>query len=496
MPVDPSQSFRRPFRRTLGVVLALGLMGGVALGQALHSTTSLSPVAAAHAAETVALPSFADIVDRVSPAVVNIQVTSTVPGEDRQIPPEMREFFKRFFGQDVPNERQAPQHTRGLGSGFVISPDGYIVTNNHVAGDADEITVTFQNGEKMKGKLVGADSKTDLALVKVDAKGSLPYVEFGDSAATRVGDWVLAVGNPFGLDHTVTAGILSARGRSIGNGPYDDFLQIDAPINQGNSGGPTFNLSGQVIGINTAIFSPTGGSVGIGFAIPANQAKEVIAQLREHGSVQRGWLGVVIQEVNDDIARGLDMPKAEGAVVSQVQSGSPAAKAGVKAGDVIVAVNGDRVEKMRELPPRIARLKPGERIELTLWRDGRETTVRAEIAKLPEDKKTAAATVQKDTKSLGLALAPLDDAARRKLGLGPNATGGAVVTDVDPGSPAAQGGLQPGDTIIQVERKTVSSPAEVVDAIKTAQAQKRKSVLLLLGRDGEQRFVALPLRDA
>ncbi|MFQ5971501.1 MAG: Do family serine endopeptidase, partial [Alphaproteobacteria bacterium] len=357
----------------VGSAVALGSMGY------LNRSTALTP-SRASATETAPV-SFADVADKVRPAVVAIQVTGTVdPAVESFDPRPFDEFFERFFGDDSERRfrefrERMPRRRAGVGSGFIVDADGFIVTNNHVIEDADEITVTLANGDSFEAELMGADPKTDLALVRIEADETLPFVRFGDSDETRVGDWVVAVGSPFGLDHSVTVGVVSAKDRSIGSGPYDSFLQIDAPINRGNSGGPAFNLDSEVIGVNSAIFSPSGGNIGIGFAIPANIAEDVVTQLRERGEVRRGWLGVSIQAVTEDIARSLDMDESTGAIVASVVPGSPADDAGIEAGDVIIAVGAADVASVRDLPRLVAMLEAGERAEIVVLRDGREKTL-------------------------------------------------------------------------------------------------------------------------
>ena len=508
-------------------VLAIG--GGAAAlvtSDTLHAQPAINPPTAATPGG--GLPaSFADVAERVGPAVVNIQVSKKVGSGGAgqltpdQLPDGMREFFERFFGDENPMRRFGQREDRGergergdrprrspreremvgVGSGFIVSPDGFVVTNNHVVEGADEVTVGMQNRKEYQATVVGTDPKTDLALVKIKANERFPYVAFGDSEKVRVGDWIIAVGNPFGLGHTVTTGVISARGRTIGAGPYDDFLQVSAPINRGNSGGPTFNRQGEVIGVNTAIFSPSGGSVGIGFAIPSNMAQKVISQLEKKGKVERGWLGVVIQDVSEDMAASLNLPKDEGAIIAQVTPDGPAAKAGLKQGDVVLAVNGERIGEMRRLPRVIADIPPGETIRLTVWRNGREQTVRTTVGTYPESKEAAAMTSRRGgdrndrvstDKVLGLKLAPVSPQTRRNFGLGSD-VGGVVVTDVGDDSPAADKGIQPGDIIVAVENEPVSSPADVVARIERAQKENRRAVLLLLNRESQERFVAIPL---
>ena len=356
-----------------------------------------------------------------------------------------------------------------------------------MVGDGKDITVIRDDGSELKAELIGKDAKTDLALVKVESKKPLPYVVFGDSENVRVGDWVLAVGNPFGLGGTVTTGIVSARGRQIGAGPYDDFIQIDASINKGNSGGPTFDVHGNVVGVNTAIFSPTGGSVGIGFAIPSSIAKNVVAQLKDKGKVTRGWLGVTIQQVDDEVASSLSLDKPRGALVAQVGEGSPAEKAGIKTGDVIVDVNGKAMEDVRAVSRTVADLEPESNAKLVIWRDGREKTIGVRIGTFPENPQMAAAEPGSEpematTESLGLALADSPD--------------GVIVKSVDPASDAAEKGIRPGDIVVKVSGRDVKKPADVVAGVEEASKAKKSSVLLLLRSDNQQRFVALTLQKS
>ncbi len=465
---------RRPARRALAAIL----LGGVlAAGGAWHAgalQTSGPPDAAA-------LPSLAGTIERVTPAVVNIRVEKSVNATTPASPPE---FMRRFFGERGPwpeKKWRDWQPMTGVGSGFVISADGHIVTNHHVVAGAKEIAITFHDKQKLPARLVGADPKTDLAVLKVEAEEPLAHVAFGASERVRVGDWVVAVGNPFGLGHSATAGIVSARGRRIGAGPYDDFLQISAPINRGNSGGPTFNLQGEVIGVNTAIFSPNGGNVGIGFAVPAALAGDIVAELKANGAVERGRLGVSIQHMDDDLAAGLGLEKAKGALVASVDPSGPAAGAGLKAGDVILEVDGERVGEMRRLPRMIAERDPGHRVKLTLWRDGAETSVEAVLAAMPVGDKVAEAAGRTER------LAGLDlDAADGKV----------VVADVAPGSPAARKGVRKGDVLVSVDRRAVETPGDAEDIVAELKTAGRKAVLMLLRRENRDRFVALPLNTA
>jgi serine protease Do len=446
--------------------------------------------------------SFADVIESVSPAVVNIAVSKvetaeptffqfSQPGvpQGRQYP--FDEFFERFFGPNGQSREMPQRRSEGQGSGFLIDASGYIVTNNHVAGDAEKITVTFQDGRELDAKLVGNDPKTDLALIKVEATG-LPFVAFGDSDRARVGDWVVAIGNPFGLGGTATAGIISARGRDIGSGSYDDFLQLDAPINFGNSGGPVFNTAGEVIGVNTAIFSPNGGNIGIGFAIPANQAKNIIAELKTDGSVERGWLGVSIQNLDADLAGSLGLTSERGALVSEVVSGGPAAKGGIEPGDVITRFNGQEVDSTRTLSRVVADAPPSRPATVTLWRDGRSRDVTVQLGEAEQSEAVAAVSPgagQQGGAALGLALRPLTDEDRAQLDM-PSDVQGALVANVVPGSDAAEKGIRPGDVITSVNQQSVESVGDVVTALNAAKANGGRALLRV--RRGEfQRFVAL-----
>jgi serine protease Do len=381
----------------------------------------------------------------------------------------------------MPGQRQRPEGGMGQGSGFIISADGYAVTNNHVVNNANEVTVTMNDGTELKAEVIGTDPKTDLALIKIQSDKKFDYVSFTNDNP-RVGDWVMAVGNPFGLGGTVTTGIISASGRVIGAGPYDDFLQIDAAINRGNSGGPAFNLEGEVVGINTAIFSPSGGSVGIGFAIPASSAENVIASLKESGTVTRGWLGVRIQPVTEDIAEGLGLAEAKGAIVSDVTEGSPALAAGIAQGDTILKVDGKDIRDSRDLSRKVAELKPDQSVPVTVVRDGKTMDISVKIGTMPDEPKMASKEGAKSDTSLslsdfGLKVAPAQDGA------------GVTVTEVEPGSPAAERGLKAGDVILEVAGKEVNEPSDVRDAL---QASTKKRVLMLVKTEDGQRFLALP----
>ncbi len=456
------------------------------------------------------LPSFADLAARLLPSVVNVASTETVPSSGSQgpeapplptLPPgsPLEKFFHNFMNRDQGGDAPpAPDRLQSLGSGFIIDPSGLIVTNNHVIAGAQQITVTLHDGTVLPATLVGHDERMDLALLRVHAAAPLPAVAFGDSDHIRVGDWVLAIGNPFGLGGTVTAGIVSARGRNLNEGPYDDFIQTDAPINRGNSGGPLFDLEGQVIGINTAIFSPSGGSVGIGFAIPSNIAKPVLVQLREYGHARRGWLGVRVQEVTPDIAASLGLKSAEGALVAGVNEGGPADKAGVKAGDVILSFNDHPVKDMHALPLIVAETTIGATVPVQVWRHGQTETLRATIAELaPETTATAgpapnAAPPETPIASLGLSLAPLSAKLRDQYHLGADQKG-VIVTAVTPGGPAATRGLKPGDVVLEVQQQEVNSPAEVIDRLEAVRREGRPSVLMLIQRGNAMNWVPLPL---
>ena len=454
--------------------------------------------------------SFADLVEKLLPAVVNISTTQTIKGqrpgvEIPQFPPgsPFEEFFKDFFDKQQKQERS--RKVTSLGSGFIVDPTGYIVTNNHVIADADEITVIFEDDAKtnLKAKLIGRDTKTDLALLKVDSPKPLPFVKFGDSDKIRVGDWIVAIGNPFGLGGTVTSGIISARARQLNSGPYDDFLQTDAAINKGNSGGPMFNLDGQVIGINSAIYSPTGGSVGIGFAIPASLAKPVIEQLRKYGKTKRGWLGVKIQTVTDEIAESMGLSHASGALVASVTPNGPAEAAGIQAGDIILKFDGKDVMDMQHLPRIVAETDIGKEVPVEVWRKGKRISVSAKVGELEETEQQASVQEKEKDKpapsvkeqkvdALGVSLAPLTPELRDQYDIGAEVKG-VVITAVEDSGNAADKGLRPGDVIVEVNQEEVASPDQAADKIEQAKKQKRKSVLLLVERAGDLRFVAVPI---
>jgi serine protease Do len=444
--------------------------------------------------------SFADLAETLLPGVVNISTTQTVndeqatPGEE-----DLDQFFKDFLDRQRRNNPQQHRMT-SLGSGFVIDPSGYIVTNNHVISGAEEITVRFHDDSELKAKLVGSDEKTDLALLKVDPPKPIASLNWGDSDALRIGDWVLAIGNPFGLGGTVTAGIVSARNRVLDQGAYDDYIQTDASINRGNSGGPLFNTNGEVIGVNTLIYSNnSGGSVGIGFAIPSGMAKNVIAQIREYGKPRRGWLGVRIQTVNEELAEGLRLPQAKGALVANVTPGGPAEKAGIKQGDVILKFDGKEVDAMRTLPRMVAETPIKKQVDVVVIRQGKEMTVQvvlgelteaAEQASLPPGPEQPPPAKEGKIAALGMTLSELSDSLRQKFSLTPDAKG-VVVTKVEENSAAAEKGLHEGDVIVEVDQQAVATPGDVETRVKEAKDRGYRVVTLLLFRDGDYQWVAL-----
>ncbi|MCB1739268.1 MAG: DegQ family serine endoprotease [Gammaproteobacteria bacterium] len=486
----------------VGTALAVAIASAIQLGAAgpgfARPAETTSSAAVADIGPT---GSFAPLVERVQPAVVNIStVTAAQPAAMLpQLPPgnPMNEYFKRFFG--VPGDGAMAPEMRGAGSGFIIDPAGYIVTNNHVVDGAREITVTLETGKQLPAKVVGTDEKTDLALIKVDSDVPLAHVDLGDSDATHVGDWVLAVGNPFGLGGTVTAGIVSARGRDIHSGPYDDYLQVDAPINRGNSGGPLFDRSGKVIGINAAIYSPSGGNVGIGFAIPANLARPVLDALKTSGHVERGWIGVNIQSIDEMLAESLGLKKPEGALVASVLADGPAQRAGVKVGDVIVRFNGRPIDQMRDLPREVASMTPGQDAQMVVIRDGKEKQLSLTVDRMSSQELASADNEDRgeavEGARLGVMLADLDEQTRARLQLD-DQTQGALIANVVPGSPAARTGLRSGDLIRRVGQESVDSASEAVKAIRSARDHSAKSVVLLVQRQGDVRFVAVPFEKA
>lgn len=450
--------------------------------------------------------SVADLAEKLTDSVVNISTTQTVKGSQGIPLPKVpkgspfEDFFEDFFNQQQRPNR--PRRVNSLGSGFVIDASGLIVTNNHVIEGADEIFINFSDDTKLKvEKIVGTDSKTDIALLRVKPEKPLKALEFGDSSKMRVGDWVMAIGNPFGLGGTVTLGIISAKKRDINSGPYDEFIQTDAAINRGNSGGPLFDMEGRIIGVNTAIISPTGGSIGIGFAVPSNTATHVINQLREFGETRRGWLGVRIQTVTDSIADSLGMEKPTGALVASVTPDSPAAEAGIKVGDVILKFDDAEVESMRNLPRLVARTDISKTVDVVVLRNDKEITVQVTIGKLPENEEEASAeekTEEKEpekTSLLGLSITPITDELRAKYEIDKEVTG-LVVTDVEPDSDAARKSIVEGNVIVEVKGAKVSSPDEVKKEVEAAKKSGRKSVLLLIAdAKGDLRFVALSVEE-
>ncbi|CBI76073.1 serine protease [Bartonella clarridgeiae 73] len=466
------------------------------------TTTNANPVFV----PSVQQQGFADVVSKVKPAVVSVQVKSNAKKEERffsnffsspgidQLPDQhpLKRFFKDFYNHTLPNNKPLNRSRKfrpiAFGSGFFISSDGYIVTNHHVIADGTSYSIILDDGAELEAKLIGADPRTDLAVLKVNDKRKFPYVDFADDSTIHVGDWVVAVGNPFGLGGTVTAGIVSARGRDIGAGVYDDFIQIDAAVNRGNSGGPTFNLNGQVVGINTAIFSPSGGNVGIAFAIPSATAKQVVKQLMEKGSVRRGWIGVQIQPVTKEISDSIGLKEAKGALITDPLKG-PAAKAGIKAGDVIIAVNGEKINDARDLAKRIANTTPGETVTLGIWRSGKEESIKVKLDTMPADEgkretskySSEHGNLDETLEDYGLIVAPSDDGV------------GLVVTDVDSDADAADRGIRSGDVIVTVNNRSVKKASDIIDAIKDAKKLGRNAILLQVRTNDQNRFIALPI---
>jgi serine protease Do len=443
--------------------------------------------------------SFADLVERVSPAVVTItsETMSTAAEEDGDAPDNLPAPFRDLFNQFNKAQPQAPHKEISAGSGFIISKDGLIVTNNHVIDASKKITVKLPDGRSFTAKLIGTDPATDIALIKITSDKPLPTVEFGDDRALRVGDWVVAVGNPFGLSNSVTAGIVSSIGRDIGAGNYNDFIQIDAPINRGNSGGPTFDLRGQVIGMNSMIFSPSGGSVGIGFAIPATTIHDVVAQLQDHGRVARGYLGVEIQSVTPEIAASLGLKEPKGAIVASIVPGGPAARGGFEQGDIVTAIDGKPVEDNRDLTRRVATVAAGASADFTIQRQGATKTLKVQIGARPDDKVASNIPVTPSAmpatgSAMGLGLASVTPDARKTYNLAETISG-VVITKVDPSSDAADKGLQPGDVVMKIGAHVVKTPQDVQAGVSEAQKGGHKSVLLLVASQGASRFVAVDI---
>jgi serine protease Do len=482
-----------------------------ALVAAAIAAGAAAMVAAPEPAFARAAPdSFADLAQQLSPAVVNISTSQTLRrpgGAQRQqlpdIPPgsPLEDFFRDF----LENGQRVPRRVTSLGSGFVIDASGIVVTNNHVIEGADAITVILNDGTSLPAQVIGRDDKTDVALLRVRPKAPLTAARWGNSDSSRVGDWVLAIGNPFGLGGTVTAGIISARNRDINAGPYDDFIQTDAPINRGNSGGPLFNMDGEVIGVNSAIYSPTGGSVGIGFAVPSNSARSVIAQLRQFGTARRGWLGVRIQGVSDEIAESLGLPRASGAIVAGITPGGPAAKAGFQNGDLVLTYDGKPVPDSRTLPRLVADTQIGKTVQVQVLRKGQRITLTAVVGRLADDNTTRVgsnaapqqpqrgAPAKQNVSPLGVALSPLTPELRSRFKIG-GSVQGVVITDVDPDGPAAEKNINAGDVIVEVAQQKVSTPQQV-EAALTAQRRANKTVVLLqINRGGQSAYVGVKIR--
>jgi serine protease Do len=456
------------------------------------------------------LPSVANLVERLSPAVVDISTTQKVEnsGANAQLPelsPDVpfRDLFEEWLKRQRPGQggRPEPRTVNSLGSGFVVDPSGVIVTNNHVVEQAESIEVNFSNGTRLKAELVGRDPKTDLAVLRVKPDTPLAAVTFGNSDSLRVGDWVLAIGNPFGLGGSVSLGIVSARNRDINAGPYDDFIQTDAAINKGNSGGPLFNLKGEVMGVNTAIYSPSGGSVGIGFSVPAATARGVVDQILQYGETRRGWLGVRIQSLTDDLAEGLDLGKVQGALVAEVTPSGPAEKAGIQSRDVIIEFDGRQVKEMKDLPRIVADTPIGKKVAVKVIRDGKQIELMAEVGRLEDGEKLVAARGTSgipvdEAKTLGMTLSILSDEQRKKFNIDADLEG-VVVTAVEPDGPAAEKRIEPGDVITEAGRKPVTNPGDVPAQVKDAETAKKNSVLLYIAKAGKQsdmRFIAVKIK--
>ncbi|MEO0822042.1 MAG: DegQ family serine endoprotease [Pseudomonadota bacterium] len=486
-PLPDRSAGHRAMRGFVAAVLSLALVVAALPGEALARS---------------APSSFADLAERLSPAVVNISTAQNVERPERGAPeqqvPEGNPFedlFRDFFDRGRP-QRQRP--ATSLGSGFVISPEGFVVTNNHVIEDADEITVNFVDGTSLDATLIGTDPKTDIALLKVEPDEPLAFVKFGDSEVSRVGDWVLAIGNPFGLGGSVSAGIISARNRDINAGPYDDFIQTDAAINRGNSGGPLFNMDGEVIGVNTAIISPTGGSIGIGFAVPSAISARVVDQLREFGTTKRGWLGVRIQTVNDELAEALGLESARGALVADVSKDGPAEAGGIEAGDVILKFDGKDVVEMRDLPRMVADTAVGSAVRVQVFRKGKTQNLKVTLGLLEENTQATPASVPAteappkpmELSGLGLALTPITAQAREEYSI-PDDVNGVLVAAVDPDGPAAEEGVRAGQVIVEVAQESVTTPEEVEEQVEKVRADGRKAVLFLIHAGGDLRFVPI-----
>jgi serine protease Do len=489
---------QRTPRRWRGTAVAAVLLAGTALGGfavghagfAAPETTPGTPVNPPGTGMTGhALPDFTDLVTQVKPAVVSITTKLEASAAADEDQPQMP--FRGFpFGGMGPQMGPHAHAVEARGSGFIIDANGTIVTNNHVVKDAKTVSVTLDDGTRLPAKVIGRDARTDIAVLKVDAQRQLPYIQLGNSANVKPGQWVVAMGNPFGLGGTVTAGIVSANGRDIGAGPYDQFIQIDAPINQGNSGGPLFTQDGKVIGMNTAILSPSGGSIGIGFAIPSDMIHTVVAQLEKTGKVTRGYIGVEAQQVSDTMAKAMHLTAGSGALIAGVQNDTPASHAGLQPGDVITSVNGQTVKNPRDLAVDIAGVQPGDEAQLQVLHDGDSKTVSVKVGQMPNEQMATNDTTQQSHERIGVALAPLSPDLRSQLDV-PDGTHGVVVREVAPGSPADQAGLQAGDVIVGVGGKQVASPSDAANAIRGA--SKDHAVALRIIRNGEPLFVGVNL---
>jgi serine protease Do len=489
--------------RFAALLMAGTALAGLAFWQAAPADAQNSPallnppaISVPATAQGVApLPGFADLVERVRPAVVTITAIDRATPASGQSPfpqgSEQDQRFRRFFGEQGPAQRRPSQ---ALGSGFLVDATGSIVTNNHVVQGATTLKVKLDDGREFDARVVGRDPRTDLAVLKIDAGGALPHLALGDSNRARPGDWVVAVGNPFGLGGTVTTGVVSARGRDIGAGPYDDFLQIDASINSGNSGGPLFALDGSVIGVNTAIFSPSGGSVGIGFAIPSNMVRQVVAQIQANGRVERGFLGASTQPLTPALAQAMKLAKPEGALVGQVEPESPAARAGLRAGDVVTAVDAASVANPRDLARAIGDARPGSTVKLAVQRDGQAREISVTLATLQDGTANRPTAEQRETRGgpMGVALAPVTEQTRQALNLAPG-TAGAVIADIRPESPAAEAGLRRGDVVVGVAGRDVADVQQAVGAIREASRGDGGAVALRILREGRSAFVAVQM---
>lgn len=482
------------------------LAAAVAAPLAFAAFDGFAPTMPAQAQQIQQLPTVADLAEKLSPAVVSIATTQKVAGgvqlQIPDLPPDVpfRDMFEDFFKRQRPGGRPEPRTVNSQGSGFVIDASGIIVTNNHVIEQSEDITVVFTDGTNLKAELVGRDIKTDIAVLRVKPVKPLTAVNFGDSDKLRVGDWVLAIGNPFGLGGSVSLGIVSARNRDINAGPYDDFIQTDAAINKGNSGGPLFNLQGEVVGVNTAIYSPSGGSVGIGFSVPAATVRGVVDQLVKYGETRRGWLGVRIQSLTDDLAEGLDLGKTQGALVAEVTPTGPAEKAGLKPRDVITEFDGKPIRDMKDLPRVVADTPIGKKVVLKILREGKPLELSTEVGRLEDGEKIVASATPEpsaDTAdTLGMKLSIITDDQRKRFNIDEGLQG-AIVTEVDPNGPAAEKRIEPGDVITEAGQKTVGNPGDVTARVKDAESAQKKSVLLFVAKGGKQsemRFIAVRIK--